>query len=213
MLNRASGIRDARLAKIDARREFLKTPEGQAKLKQQRDAENDRQRAANSPEGRKARVNRMRELAKSAEDMKTANAAEKSVIDNDPIIQKQRREADARTAARWQAETGGMGDRPYVNPLSPEGRIAAQDAASGANRPMDDQRDQFGPKNMETARADSQKSTAKIDSEMRAADTKKNGPMPTGSVGSELASKKPPSLARPGTLSRNTSRPQDKPSY
>ena len=217
MLNRASGIRDARLANIDARREFLKTPEGKAELKRQRDAENDRQRAANSPQGRQERVNRMRELAKSAEDMKTANAAEKAVIDADPIIQKQRREADARTQARWQAETGGMGDRPYVNPLSPEGRIAAQDAASGPNRPMDDQRDQFGPKNMETATADAKKDTARVkaelEAEMRAEDAKKNDPPKNVEPRSELPSKKPPSLARPGTPSRNPSRSQNNPSY
>ena len=173
MLNRASGIRAARLAKIDARREFLKTPEGQAELKQQRDAENDRQREANSPEGRQARVNRTRELAKSAEDMKTANAAEKSVIDNDPIIQKQRREADARTAARWDADHAGREDKPYVNPNSPEGRIAAQNAAeyasgSGPGRAVDDQRDQFGPKNIETARADAKKDTARVKAELEA---------------------------------------------
>lgn len=171
MLNRASDIRDARLAKIDKRRDFLKTPEGQTKLKAQRDVENQRQREANSSQGRQDRVDRMRELAKSVEDMKTANAEEKDVMDKDPIIQKQRREADARTQARWDADHAGREDKPYVNPNSPEGRIAAQNAAeyasgSGPGRAVDDQRDQFGPKNIETVRADAKKDTARVKAEL-----------------------------------------------
>ena len=80
------------------------------------------------------------------------------------------------TAYKASALQAGIKSKPYINPNSAEGRLAAQ--TNGPGRPLADQRDQFGAMNMETAMADARNNRAKLEAEMRAADTLTNPQTP-----------------------------------
>ena len=125
MLNRASGIRDARLANIDASR----TPEAVAARKTARIAKSKEEDAAMgiTPEMTPAQIQDIRKekrkadsqarivsnarLSQDALDMIKANKDEKNAINKDPTTMKLQADADARTAARWDADHAGREDK------------------------------------------------------------------------------------------------------
>jgi hypothetical protein len=210
MLNRASGIRDARLAKIDASR----TPAAVAERKKARIAKSDAEdvamgitpdmtpaqiqekRKAKREADSKARIDSNARLSQDALDMIKANKEERDSINKDPATIKLRADAEARTAARANADRGGTDQRgaasgeftmrggkvvrssdehydnvqnanatgEWIDPNSPGGRVIGQERRAA----VDDQRDQFGPKNIETARADAKKDTARVKAELEA---------------------------------------------